>query len=240
MKGISKMNVVILLSGGSGLRFGADVPKQHFVMNEHQIIEYTLLAFSSCDAVDAILVVSNVQYMEKFDAHKVFFPKLKWVVAGGTTRIHSAFNAIKFLQDKCSDNDYVIVSDGARPCITHREINELYIQLKDYKAATTAIPSYETILKTEEGIVKDLIPRDGIARQTSPEAYRYGVLKDLYLYTNDDMDSYRNIGIDQLVAKGEKVSVVQSNIFNFKITTHEDLFMFEYVLKKGFDEIIKN
>ena len=233
------MNVVILLAGGSGLRISSDVPKQHIVMNEHQIIEYTLLAFSNCEAVDAILVVSNAKYKDKIEGHKVFFPKLKWVIDGGETRIRSAYNAVKFLQDKCYDTDNVIVSDGARPCITHTEITELYERLKEYDAATTAIPSYETLLRIEDGVVDGMIPRDGVARQTSPEAYRYGILKQLYLYTDESIvDSYRNIGIDQLVDKGEKVSIVKSNVFNFKITTPEDLYMFEYVLKKGFDTII--
>ena len=232
-------NFVILLAGGSGLRICSNVPKQHIVLNEHQIIEYTLLAFSSCEAVESILVVSNALYKKKLEAHKVFFNKLKWVIDGGETRIKSAYNAIKFLQDKCYDTDNIIVSDGARPCITHREIEELYSELQTSVAATTAIDSYETLLRVGNGKIVDLIPRDGIVRQTSPEAYKYGVLKQLYLYTADnEIDSYRNIGIDQLVNKGEKVSVIKSNIFNFKITTPEDLYMFEYVLKKGFNTII--
>ena len=232
-------NIVILLAGGSGLRMGADVPKQHIVMNEHQIIEYTLLAFSSCDAVDSILVVSNEKYMDKLEAHKLFFPKLRWVIKGGETRIRSAYNAIRFLQDECSDMDNVIITDGARPCVTHSEIKALFEKLKTFKAATTAIKCYETLLKVEDDSVVNLIPRDGIARQTSPEAYKYGVLRQLYIDADaETVDSYRNIGIDQLAAKGEKVAVVPSNVFNFKITTPEDLYMFDYVLKKGFDTII--
>lgn len=232
-------NTVMLLAGGNGLRMGTNVPKQHIVMNEHQIIEYTLLAFSKCDAVDAILVISNKQYLEKLEAHKPFFPKLKWVIEGGTTRIRSVYSGVNFLKDKCFDTDKLIVSDGARPCITHSEIEGLYAALDNYKAATTVLKSYETILKIDNGEIHDLIPRDGIARQTSPEGYRYGDLKQLYLYEEDTViDSYRNIGIDQMVAKGEKVAVVPSNVFNFKITTSDDLFMFDYVLKKGFDMII--
>ena len=147
---------------------------------------------------------------------------------------------MKFLQDKCYDTDNIIVSDGARPCITHREIINLYSELQTHVAVTTAIESYETLLRVENGKIVDLIPRDGIVRQTSPEAYKYGILKQLYLCTDkEEIDTYRNIGIDQLLRKGEKISVVNSNVFNFKITTPKDLYVFEYVLKKGFDTIIK-
>lgn len=186
-----------------------------------------------------ILVVSNALYKDKLEEHKAFFNKLKWVIDGGETRIRSVYNAVKFLQDKCDDTDNIIVSDGARPCITHREIRELYSELQSHVAATTAIESYETLLRVENGKIVDLIPRDGIVRQTSPEAYKFGILKKLYLYTDEEeIDTYRNIGIDQLVRKGENISVVNSNVFNFKITTPEDLYMFKYVLKKGFDTII--
>ncbi len=173
-------NIVILLAGGRGLRVGFNVPKQHIVMNEHQIIEYTLTAFSGCEEVDAILVVSNALYKDKLEERKAFFNKLKWVIDGGVTRIKSAYNAVKFLQDKCYDADNIIVSDGARPCITHREISELYSELQTHVAATTAIESYETLLRVGNGKIVDLIPRDGIVRQTSPEAYKYGILKQLY------------------------------------------------------------
>ena len=186
-----------------------------------------------------ILVVSNALYKDKLEEHKAFFNKLKWVIDGGETRIRSVYNAVKFLQDKCDDTDNIIVSDGARPCITHREIRELYSELQSHVAATTAIESYETLLRVGNGKIVDLIPRDGIVRQTSPEAYKFGILKKLYLYTDEEeIDTYRNIGIDQLVRKGENISVVNSNVFNFKITTPEDLYMFKYVLKKGFDTII--
>lgn len=233
-------NVVVLLAGGSGLRMHSDIPKQHIVMNEHQIIEYTLLAFSKCEDVDAILVVGNNQYQDKLEAHKLFFPKLKWVIGGGDTRIMSAFNAISFLQDKLFDTDNIIISDGARPCITKTEIKGLVSALDSYKGATTALTSYETLVRYESGEVREIIPREGIARQTSPEGFKYGMLKQLYLYTDIDIvKEYKNIGVDQLLQQGEKVAVIDSNVFNFKITTTEDLYMFDYILKKGFEKIIE-
>ena len=234
------MNVVVLLAGGIGRRMKSTIPKQHLVMNEHQIIEYTLHAFSRSEVVDYILIVSNKDYIETVESMKSMYPKLKWVIKGGDTRIRSAYNAVCFLSSICKPADKIIVSDAARPCITLREIKELFVSLERYKAVTTGLESYETLLNVDKETIKSVIPRDGIYRQTSPEGYRFGALKEMYIDCPISVvDNYRNIGIDNMVMRGEKIAVIKSNTFNFKITTKEDIYLFEYVLSKGFDAIIE-
>lgn len=141
----------------------------------------------------------------------------------------------------CSENDKIIISDAARPCVSLREINDLIDMLNKYKAVTTGLECYETILKKENNTLKQIILRDGLIRQTSPEAYRFNVLKWLYIDASEDIVlGYKNIGIDQLFASGIEVGVVKSNPLNFKITTEEDLHLFESVLMQGFENIINS
>ena len=206
----------------------------------HQIIEYTLKAFSVNENIDKIIVVSNSNYIDKVKLLQEKFTKLTDVIFGGETRILSVYNAIKFLEDKAKPDDNIIISDAARPCITNREISELLSNLSLYQAATTGIKCYETIMNTSDKNVKNILSRDGLIRQTSPEAYKYSVLKWLYLDSNYEIvKDYRNIGIDQLVACGQKIGIVSSNPFNFKITTADDIYFFENLVKTGFDAFIK-
>ena len=81
------MTVAVILAGGTGTRVIKDVAKQHIVINEHEIIEYTLTAFSNCESVGSIIVVSNVDYIDRVEAIKKYFTKLDRVVCGGKTRI---------------------------------------------------------------------------------------------------------------------------------------------------------
>ena len=230
---------VILLAGGSGSRIRTDIAKQHIVINNHQIIEYTLTAFSNCEKVDHIVVVSNPEYIDEVKKLKTKFSKLDLVVSGGNIRMKSVYNGINAIKDIANDSDKVIISDAARPCITRREINDIVNLLDYYSAVTTAISSNETILKTVEGEINQIIQREGILRQTSPEGYKFSVLKWLYLNCSEEIiTSYRNIGIDQLFASGMQIGIVESNSLNFKITTQEDLMLFESVLCRGFENII--
>lgn len=227
------MNVVVLLAGGSGTRMHSEIPKQHLVVNGRQVIEYTLERFSTCSAVDAILVVSNPSYKENVEALQSQFPKLRWVVSGGTTRSESVYNGIRFLREFCKPEDKILISDAVRPLVSLSEIEELLTCLDTYVAVTTGIQNHETLLKLEHGGVVEIIPRENIVRQTSPEGYKFYALDELYAEHNQEqVKQYRNIGIDQLHARGEKVAVVMSNLLNIKITNREDLCIFEAIAQQ--------
>lgn len=79
----------------------------------------------------------------------------------------------------------------------------------------------------------DIIQRDGIIRQTSPEAYLFSILKKLYIDTDiEKVKQYRNIGIDLLYSMGINIGIVKSTPLNFKITTQEDLYYFDSIIKR--------
>ena len=233
------MNIVVILAGGKGSRMQSNIPKQHIKVNNHQILEYTLKAFSTVEAVDSILVVSNSNYFGEIEALKHKCKKLKWVITGGDTRILSVYNAIVFLQDKCNPTDKIIITDAVRPCVKNSETNELIEKLNNYRVVTTGVEVYETILKTDGNEIQTIIQRDGILRQTSPEGYEYSVLKNLYLERNmNSILKYSNIGLEEAQKMNISIGIVKTSPLNFKITTPDDIYMFETVLRQGFEKYI--
>ncbi len=233
------MNLVLLLAGGIGCRMGLNIPKQHITVFGKQIIDYTLEAFSISDAVDQIYIVSSNEGMEECLKRKKTFSKVREIIEGGETRSVSVYNAILFLSNIANKTDKIIVSDIVRPCITLREIQELFDALNTYCAATSTCELYETLLHTDENKILNIIQRDGLLRQTAPEAYRFSVLEDLYLKTDiNDVKNYKNIGIDQLYQRKIDIGLVNSTNYNFKITTPVDVQMFKSLINNDFKSIL--
>ena len=234
------MNIAVLLAGGSGTRMKASIPKQHLEIRGHQLVEYTLQAYSMCKGIDKLLVVSHRDWISTYKDLQDRFPKLEWIIEGGSKRSLSVYNAVVFLAQVCGPEDFIIMADAVRPCITNRELSELLASLKVNDAATSGMELYETVLKMSEDTISDIFYRDSMFRQTSPEAYRFESLRELYLdRPMAEVEQYQNIGIDQLHGMRKRIGIVRSTPLNFKITTSEDLLLFDMVVKKGFENYLK-
>lgn len=234
------MNYVVLLAGGAGSRMKSPIPKQHICVKGKQVIEYTLTAFSYSSDVNRIVIVSNNEYIAICKELQKKFPKVVEVIEGGKTRILSAYSAICYLKNYCVGSDKIIFSDAVRPCITSREISELYESLNSYCASTTGVELYETILHTRNDELIDIKNRDGLLKQTSPEAYTFETLEHLYFDVEyKKIQEYKNIGIDMLFEQAISIGIIKSTAYNFKITTQIDIDIFESVLRLGFENIIK-
>ena len=235
------MSCVILLAGGKGARMGNKIPKQHLEVEKHQIIEYTLKAFSASENIEFIVIVSNKDYIDEMKNICKKFAKVKMILSGGRTRALSTFNAIYALKDYVDDDEKIIVSDAARPCVRISEIDKVLEALEQYNIVTTGVEVDETILKTQNNSLAEIIQRDGVFRQTSPEGYRFKILRKLYLEQSiDQIDKYNNIGIDQMFEKNENIGIIKCSPLNFKITTQEDIKMFEAVIEQGFEKFINS
>ncbi|MFT9056926.1 MAG: 2-C-methyl-D-erythritol 4-phosphate cytidylyltransferase, partial [Ethanoligenens sp.] len=54
--------VAIILAGGSGTRFGSDVPKQFTKLSGRTILERTIDIFEKSNSIDEIIIVSISDY----------------------------------------------------------------------------------------------------------------------------------------------------------------------------------
>ena len=56
--------VALILSGGSGVRLGADIPKQYIEVNDRPVISYCIERLSRHEAVSAIQIVASQEWQE--------------------------------------------------------------------------------------------------------------------------------------------------------------------------------
>lgn len=57
-------NVILVMSGGVGSRFGADCPKQYCIMDNRMVIDYVIDACRKTNGVDEIVIVASTNYVE--------------------------------------------------------------------------------------------------------------------------------------------------------------------------------
>src|SRR6266576_3290795 len=106
--------VAVVLAGGTGQRFGSGMPKQLHTLAGKTLIEHSVTAFERAPGVDAIMIVLPAglagQAREKFTGGN--YPKVAWVIEGGTARTDSTRCAITALGEEECD---VLFHDAARP-----------------------------------------------------------------------------------------------------------------------------
>lgn len=85
-------NVILIMSGGVGQRFGSGVPKQYCMMGDRPIIEYAIDAARFCSSVDQVVIVTTEDYKDSI-AKKYGFP----TTIGGNTRTESLANGLEFV-----------------------------------------------------------------------------------------------------------------------------------------------
>lgn len=240
------MNIAVILAGGVGNRVGAGIPKQFIEVLGKPVLAYTIEPFENHPDVDAILVVCVKPYLDYICEmkEKYGFTKLKWVTEGGATFQESMMNGVNYLSDKAAPNDTVLFHFGASPFITPDIITDVIRVCKE--KGTNAISTTDYLLlsgkkKTTESVLdsenytEEYINRDTIAVMNTPHAFQYGFIAGMYkeAIQTGVIDTVEPHTTTLMYAMGKIIYFSKGSQTNIKITTKEDLDLFEgYVLMK--------
>lgn len=232
------MNIAVILAGGVGSRVGAGMPKQFVKILDKPVIVYTIEAFQKHEDIDAIEVVcvkSHIDYMQELvDTYGL--SKVKWITEGGADFQGSVLNGINNLQDKCSEDDIVLVHFGASPFVEGDIIADAVRVCKLKRNAISTTPFYLLSgVKDDDEKTTKWIDRDTIACMNSPHAFRYGYIRDIYKRAVETgvIKEVEPHTTTLMYKMGETIYFSKGSQSNIKITTKEDLDLFEgYVLMK--------
>ena len=240
------MNIAVILAGGVGNRLGAGIPKQFVEILGKPILAYTIEPFEKHPDVDAILVVCVKPYIDYIWElkEKYGFSKLKWVTEGGSTFQGSVINGVNFLSDKAKPDDTVLFHFGASPFIKSEIISDVIRVCK--KKGTNAISTTDYLLLSgrkkstasvsdPENYTEEYIDRDTIAVMNTPHAFQYDFIVDMYKEAIETgiIDTVEPHTTTLMYAMGKRINFSKGSQDNIKITTKDDLEMFEgYVLEQ--------
>lgn len=224
----------VVVSAGVGKRFGTQLPKQYTNIYQKTVLEHTIHALSQVSQLtDCYLVISQDDTMAK---HLKFAMPIHWVV-GGTERIHSVFNGVNAVwqANKYQENDWVLIHDGARPCVLAKDIERLITQATQHiSGGILAVPVRDTVKvkttqKTGELVAKQTLDRNQLWLAQTPQLFPLG---KLHHYLTQAMAQHIEFTDEASLFEyfGEQPLLVEGSHSNIKLTFPDDMIFAESFL----------
>lgn len=220
----------IILAAGSGTRMGGSVTKQWLDIGGIPAVVRSLLAFDACKSVKEIILCVKRDELQRYEglAKKYNIRKIRKTVVGKETRQLSALEGFKNVSEKAT---FVAVHDAARCLITPEMIEKTVRAAVMNGSAAAACKATDTVKLVNSRLLVTATPeRDTVWLASTPqifetEIYRasaYVALRDKIAVT-DDASMAEHAGF--------AVKLVDIGKENIKITTPEDVFLAEAILK---------
>ncbi len=219
----------IVPAAGSGSRFGAEKPKQYLDLLGRPLIYHTLAALTAHPDIDRVWVVLSPddEWWSHYDWSQLG-AKLETVRCGGATRAESVTNGLKAAAMVAGDDDWVLVHDAARPCLSAAMIDAMIGELaSDPVGGILAVPVADTLKRADgEQRVAATEPRDGLWQAQTPQMFRYGLL-------GAALDKCRDVTDEAgaVEALGHKPRLVRGDATNLKVTYPADLVLAAMILR---------
>lgn len=237
--------IAVIFAGGTGQRFGSQLPKQFVNVYGREIIVHTLEVFQNNDEIDEIFVgciEEWIPYLKKLiNKYKITKVRDNNIVSGGNNGQDTIYKILKQVRLYNNDDTIVLISDGVRPIITNEEIHNNIESVIKYGSAITCIPFNETPIYSKNGEVIDrTLNRSYVYRGVAPQSFRLGhILKAHELIRKKDLDYQRDYSGVKIVdsaslikaAFNEDCAIVLGNINNIKITNTYDFFMLQSIMQ---------
>ena len=219
-----RIGAVVVAAGKSARMSGVD--KIFAPVLGLPLISYVLVQFESFSPVSEVALVLDEGSLDQGEdlVRQRQFRKVSHICSGGDRRQDSVRCGLESL-NPC---DWVIVHDGARPCLDHTMLQRGMEAVKESGAAVAGVPVKDTIkVVTDQGVVLDTPPRDRFWAAQTPQIFRYDLLCDAHK-NNDRLVTDDAAMVESL---GHAVKMFLGSYENLKVTTPEDLAIVEALLR---------
>ena len=223
---------VIIPAAGSGSRMGSETPKQYLALLGKPLIQHTLDIFTKSARISSVnIVLSPDDILWDKRVAVTSSGRIHILRCGGDTRAATVLNGLRAIQNYSAPDDWVLVHDAARPCLSSALLDHLLDTLQnDSVGGLLAIPLADTLKRSDiEQRVMHTEPREGLWQAQTPQMFRYEMLKRA-LQATDGKPTDEAQAIETL---GLKPKLVPGELSNLKVTFPQDLLLAEAILKGG-------
>ncbi|HEX2315597.1 MAG TPA: 2-C-methyl-D-erythritol 4-phosphate cytidylyltransferase [Thermomonospora sp.] len=228
--------VAVVLAGGTGQRIGSATPKQLLEVGGRPILAFSVAAFDRHPGVDEVLVVmarghlaAAEKIMSRYD-----YKKVTRVIEGGATRSDSTLAALAALAAE-PDGTRLLLHDAARPFVDAGVIDRCLAALETHRAVAVGVPTPDTVVVVEDGLVKAMPPRDTLTRFQTPQCFHLGTLRTAYRAAGNDpgFTATDDCGVVHRYLPDEPIRVVAGDERNLKVTHPLDMVLAEHLAARA-------
>ena len=219
----------IIVAGGSGKRFGSELPKQFLPLDGKAVLMRTIEKFDEAGATIVVVLPIEHQEMWMTMCKENNFAVTHTIADGGKTRFESVKNGIAAIES-LADGDLVAVHDGVRPLASVELINRCYDNAQETGSAIPVVNPSDSIRQVmDDGTSRQLL-RSSLRAVQTPQTFRAELLKGAYdveespLFTDD---------ASVVESAGHQVTLVEGEVTNIKITTPIDMIIASELIKES-------
>jgi 2-C-methyl-D-erythritol 4-phosphate cytidylyltransferase len=227
---MSQNVAAIICAAGASSRFGGKRKKAFVDVAGRAVFLRSVELFSNRDDVKQVLLGIAPEDEELVSVK--WGPNLKFfnvsIFLGGSERFDTVKKGMELVKD---DIDLIAVHDACRCCVTEEIIDSTITAAAKSGAALPACPVTATIKQVKDNIITKTVDRTGLYEAQTPQIFSASLLKKAY-ENLENLDKSKISDDTQLVeALGHKVTIVETDSSNIKITRPSDIAVAEAILK---------
>ena len=224
---MTRTKIAIIVAGGKGTRMQAEIPKQFIEIHGKPVLMHTLEAFHRYDdSIQLILVLpaSQLNAWKKLCLKHAFLLPHQ-IVSGGETRYNSVLNGLSQIKTPA----LIAVHDGVRPFVSNGTIKRCFDEAEKHGSAIPVIDIVDSIRQIKK-TGSQSVDRSNYKLVQTPQVFDSEILKKAY---EQDFSALFTDDASVVEALGLKITLVEGNRENIKITTAFDLILAETVISSG-------
>ncbi len=206
-----------------------ELPKQYMKIGDEPIIIRTVKNFEDFGSFRAGVICCPVDWVEYTKALLLEYgisTANVFVIPGGKNRNCSVQNGCRFLDETFSvtESDVVLTHDAVRPFINANIIKNNISAVKEFGAANTVMPVFDSIIRSSSGeFFTEHLIRSELYRVQTPQSFKLSELYNLINSLSDEeLERYTDVA-SIFADRGYRVKLVEGSDSNIKITTPFDL-----------------
>ena len=223
--------LALLPAAGVGARMGAGGPKQYLPLAGHPMLWHAIHAFERNPRIDRVYVVLSAEDGDWAGHDWSAFSKLQSLRCGGASRAESVKNGLAAMAREVAVDDWVLVHDAARPCLSQALLDTLIDTVStDAVGGILAAPVADTLKREgEDGRIRETVPREGLWGAQTPQMFRHGLLSRALDHAGTGVTDEASA----VEALGLSPRLVASDSSNLKVTWPRDVELAGWLLARG-------